>query len=27
VNMKVDRKGVRVIRYFRNEIFVGPVAV
>jgi len=21
VNMKVDRKGVRVIRYFRNEIF------
>ncbi len=23
VNMKVDRKGVSVIRYFRNEIFAG----
>ncbi len=26
VNMKVDRKGVRVIRYFRNEIFAGHAA-
>ncbi len=26
VNMKVDRKGVRVIRYFRNEIFAGSAA-
>jgi sugar fermentation stimulation protein A len=24
VNMKVDRKGVRVIRYFRNETFADP---
>jgi len=24
VNMRVDRKDVRVIRYFRNEIFAGP---
>ena len=24
VNMRVDRKGVRMIRYFRNEIFASP---
>ena len=27
VNMRVDRNGVAVIRYFKNGIFSGPAAV